>query len=66
MTAVQEPALAEWESSQHVIGESAAWRKVVSQIELVASSDATVLITGESGTGKEVVASAIHLASPAA
>jgi transcriptional regulator with GAF, ATPase, and Fis domain len=64
MTAVQEHSFEEWESSDHLIGKSAAWRKVVSQIELVASSDATVLITGESGTGKEVVASAIHLASP--
>lgn len=44
-----------------LIGESAAWRKVMKQIELVASSNATVLITGESGTGKEIVAKAIHL-----
>ncbi len=43
-----------------LIGESAAWRKVTQQIELVASANATVLITGESGTGKEVVAKAIH------
>lgn len=43
-----------------LIGESAAWRKVLKQIELVASSNATVLITGESGTGKEEVAKAIH------
>lgn len=44
----------------NLIGKSAAWRKVLQQIELVASSDATVLITGESGTGKELVAQAIH------
>lgn len=43
-----------------LIGDSAAWRKVMKQLDLVASSDATVLITGESGTGKEVVAKAIH------
>jgi transcriptional regulator with GAF, ATPase, and Fis domain len=43
-----------------LIGESAAWRKILQQIELVASSNAAVLITGESGTGKEVVATAIH------
>lgn len=46
-----------------LIGESAAWRNVKQQVELVASSPATVLITGESGTGKEVVAKAIHLRS---
>lgn len=50
--------------SRELIGESAAWRKVLKQIELVASSNATVLITGESGTGKELVARAIHLKSP--
>jgi len=47
-----------------LIGESAAWRKVLQQIDLVAGSIATVLITGESGTGKEVVARAIHGNSP--
>jgi GAF domain-containing protein len=43
-----------------LIGESPALRDVLRQIELVAASDATVLITGESGTGKELVARAIH------
>lgn len=43
-----------------LVGVSAAWRKVLQQIELVATSNATVLITGESGTGKELVAKAIH------
>jgi len=47
-----------------LIGVSAAWRKVRQQIALVASSNATVLITGESGTGKELVARAIHAKSP--
>jgi len=46
-----------------LIGESAAWRKVIEQIALVAPSNATVLLTGESGTGKELVAKAIHLES---
>ncbi|MGH8656845.1 MAG: sigma-54 interaction domain-containing protein [Gammaproteobacteria bacterium] len=54
----------EEEASDGLIGESAAWRKMLQQIELVAASNATVLITGESGTGKEVVAKAIHVKSP--
>ncbi|HEY8901302.1 MAG TPA: sigma 54-interacting transcriptional regulator [Chthoniobacterales bacterium] len=43
-----------------LVGESAALRKVLQQVELVAPTDATVLVTGESGTGKELVARAIH------
>jgi PAS domain S-box-containing protein len=43
-----------------LIGGSPGLRKVMKQIKLVASTEATVLITGESGTGKELVARAIH------
>lgn len=43
-----------------LIGDSPAMREVRAQIEAVASSQGSVLITGESGTGKEVVARAIH------
>ena len=46
-----------------IIGTSAAMQTVTRQIDMVAPTDATVLITGESGTGKELVATAIHRAS---
>ncbi len=45
---------------REIIGESSGLRKVKQQIQLVAPTDATVLITGESGTGKELVARAVH------
>ena len=50
--------------STELIGKSPAMKSVQEHIEMVAPTDATVLITGESGTGKEVVARAIHAASP--
>ncbi|MFN7945032.1 MAG: sigma 54-interacting transcriptional regulator [Blastocatellia bacterium] len=43
-----------------IIGESPALRRVLKQVETVAPTDSTVLITGETGTGKELVARAIH------
>jgi PAS domain S-box-containing protein len=46
-----------------IVGTSAATRKILSQIELVAPTRANVLIVGESGTGKELIARAIHEAS---
>ena len=46
-----------------VVGASRAIRNVLQHIEVVAPSDATVLVHGESGTGKELVASAIHAQS---
>ncbi len=48
------------EDSLGLIGRSPAFRKVLDMIELVAATEATVLITGESGVGKEVVARAIE------
>ncbi|KAA0121820.1 PAS domain S-box protein [Methylobacterium sp. P1-11] len=48
---------------QGIIGRSPAIAATLRQIERVAGTDATVLITGESGTGKELIARAIHDAS---
>jgi len=43
-----------------LIGRSAALRQIISQIDLVAPTDASVLILGETGTGKDLVAREIH------
>ncbi|KAB1071200.1 sigma 54-interacting transcriptional regulator [Methylobacterium planeticum] len=48
---------------QGIIGRSPAIEATLRQIDLVAGTDATVLISGESGTGKELIARAIHEAS---
>lgn len=49
---------------EEVIGNSRALKRVLKQVETVASTDATVLILGETGTGKELIARAIHHLSP--
>ena len=43
-----------------IVGHSPALHTIIQQIELVAPTDANVLILGESGTGKELVAQEIH------
>ena len=43
-----------------LVGQSAALRHIVTQIDLVAPTEASVLILGETGTGKELVAREIH------
>lgn len=48
------------ENVEELIGKSDAMVKVLKEIESVAQSNASVIITGESGTGKELVARAIH------
>ncbi|MEW6663998.1 MAG: sigma 54-interacting transcriptional regulator [Thermodesulfobacteriota bacterium] len=45
---------------EEIVGQSAAIKSVLSQVEQVAGTDSTVLISGETGTGKELLARAIH------
>ena len=45
---------------EEIVGQSAALKQVLKQVEIVAPTDSTVLIQGETGTGKELVARAIH------
>lgn len=47
-----------------VAGQSQASKELLKQIQLVAPTSYSVILTGESGTGKESVAKAIHLNSP--
>jgi formate hydrogenlyase transcriptional activator len=47
-----------------IVGRRGGLRSILSQVEAVAPTNATVLITGETGTGKEVIARAIHELSP--
>ncbi len=49
--------------TRNIIGESAQMQEVFRSVELVAPTEATVLITGETGVGKEVIAQAIHESS---
>ncbi|MGS2720894.1 sigma 54-interacting transcriptional regulator [Paraglaciecola aestuariivivens] len=46
--------------SHELLFESPAMRTLMQQVQLVAPTDASVLIIGESGTGKEVIAQQIH------
>ncbi len=48
---------------EEIVGTSAALKRVMAQVEIVAPTDATVLVLGETGTGKELVARAIHKTS---
>ena len=46
--------------AEAIVGESDSLKYVLSRIEQVAETDATVLLFGETGTGKELLARAIH------
>jgi formate hydrogenlyase transcriptional activator len=49
---------------EDIVGKSAALRKVLDQVAIVAPTGSTVLLHGETGTGKELLARAIHNLSP--
>jgi len=50
-------------SFESIVGNSNALNEVMSVVQRVSSSNATVILRGESGTGKELVATALHFAS---
>jgi formate hydrogenlyase transcriptional activator len=49
---------------EEIVGESAALKRALAQVELAAPAGTTVLLLGETGTGKELFARAIHNLSP--
>ena len=53
----------DWRDSHDLIGRSNPIKLVLQQIEMVAGTNATVLILGETGTGKELVARAVYARS---
>ncbi len=61
-----EPLTEKHSIRQEMIGTSEAMQDLRSQINAVAATDLTVLISGETGVGKELVASALHFNSPRA
>jgi formate hydrogenlyase transcriptional activator len=60
----RKPERAEASFVDTIVGRHCGLRAVLSQVEVVAPTNATVLITGETGTGKEVIARAVHELSP--
>jgi PAS domain S-box-containing protein len=61
---VDEEAFEVQRNFEEIVGTSMAMKRVMGQVEVVAPTDATVLILGETGTGKELIARAIHRMSP--
>jgi len=58
--------IAEDRQVSFVTGESKAMKAIVAEIDKIAATSSTVLLSGESGTGKEVIARTIHAKSPRA
>src|SRR5262249_38876426 len=63
-SAMREPQQAQSSFLDTIVGRRGGLRAVLSQVAIVAPTDATVLISGETGTGKELIARAIHEHSP--
>jgi formate hydrogenlyase transcriptional activator len=61
---VGKPQRAQLSFRETIVGRRGSLRSILSQVEAVAPTNATVMISGETGTGKEVIARAIHELSP--
>jgi transcriptional regulator with GAF, ATPase, and Fis domain len=57
---VRKPKTAESSFLDTIVGRRGSLKSILSQVEAVAGTNTTVLITGETGTGKEVIARTIH------
>jgi transcriptional regulator with GAF, ATPase, and Fis domain len=64
LDSVDENIVAVKHGFEEFIGSSIPMRQVLEKVEVVAPTEATVLILGETGTGKELVARAVHRMSP--
>lgn len=63
---LHEGVLSERQKLGGVIGRSTAMRRLFTQLEQLAPTDATCLLRGETGSGKELIARTLHALSPRA